>query len=356
VTTLLQRGGTEMKRKLLAEELNSRGYEIVVICLGRPAPVGEELSQLGFAVRYLGGPPFYGVRALMNLAKALRSVQPDVVHSSSVEANVLCAVACRFIRHTRHVAEEVGVPLDRSRLARIVDGLALRSASSVIADSPQVKAYLVNTEHVCPTSVLVYPPVADLRRFGTAEAARDRDLVVSVGRLDHAKGHDILLRAVALLTPRHSSLRVRLFGSGPEAENLLRLAQDLGVSANVDFCGEVTDVAPHLATPGCFVLPSRTEGSPVALVEALAAGCAVVATRVGGVTEIVESGSNGFLVPPEDPKALAEAMGTVLTMSAGDYESLSRAARQSVRTFTPDAFAGTAVLAYEAVLGGRRQI
>lgn len=131
---------------------------------------------------------------------------------------------------------------------------------------------------------------------------------VSVGHLRWEKGHDVLLKAFVEVLGQESRLRLRIVGEGRRRPSLERLASDLGVADAVEFTGAVRDVWPHYAEAGVAVVPSRTEPQGIVVLEALASGCPLVATRVGGIPEMVEDGRTARLVPPEDPSALAAGM------------------------------------------------
>ncbi len=135
------------------------------------------------------------------------------------------------------------------------------------------------------------------------------------GRLAGVKGVPVLLRALAVLAPRHPDLRLRLIGDGPERTALETLATELGLAERCEFLGyrSQSEVAEALTTADIFVLPSFAEGVPVVLMEAMAAQLPVVTTCIAGVPELVEHGTSGLLVPPGEVDALAEALDTLLT-------------------------------------------
>jgi glycosyltransferase involved in cell wall biosynthesis len=134
------------------------------------------------------------------------------------------------------------------------------------------------------------------------------EVIVTIGRLDPQKGYGCLLRAFRQVLGQREQARLLVIGAGPEAPELRALAEELGVAEKVIFAGERTD-GPLLASLArLYVQPSLFEGTPNALMEAMAAGVPVVATAVDGVPEIVTHGVSGWLVPPNEPAALAEAV------------------------------------------------
>jgi glycosyltransferase involved in cell wall biosynthesis len=150
-----------------------------------------------------------------------------------------------------------------------------------------------------------------------------------VARLSPEKDIESLLKATALAAREDADLRLEVAGDGPCMAELRRAAAGFGIDGRVRFLGEVRDVPALLARAGLFVLPSRTEGVSLTLLEAMASGLAVVATRVGGTPEVVAHGETGLLVPPGDPAALAAAV-LRLRRDAFERERMGRAGRLRV--------------------------
>jgi glycosyltransferase involved in cell wall biosynthesis len=169
-----------------------------------------------------------------------------------------------------------------------------------------------------------------------------RPVIGTVGRLEDRKGHEQLLLALRTMSTRANGRRPQglIVGDGPLRDPLRARARELGIADDVQFTGTVTDVRPHLAAMDVFVLPSWAEGMSNALMEAMAAGRPVVATAVGGNSEVVADGRTGVLVPPGDPDAIAEAVSSLLGEPAQASE-LGAAAR----TFVTDRFGARARVA-----------
>jgi glycosyltransferase involved in cell wall biosynthesis len=144
--------------------------------------------------------------------------------------------------------------------------------------------------------------------FAQWDISANAFVVTCVANLREVKGHRYLLQAVALLGQRMPRLKLLLIGTGELHKELEQLARELGVRDRVIFAGRRHDVPNCLAASDLFVLPSLSEGTPLCILEAMRAGLPVVATAVGGIPEIVETGRSAFLVPPGNPQALAEAI------------------------------------------------
>jgi len=167
-------------------------------------------------------------------------------------------------------------------------------------------------------------------------------VVGTVGRLEERKGHEHFLRAARAMLAAANGLRpqVVIVGDGPLRGRLARQAGELGVAESVRFTGAVEDVRVPLAAMDVFVLPSRAEGMSNALLEAMAAGLPVVATAVGGTSEVLDAGRTGLLVPPDDASALA-------TEILGLLEDPARATRlgRAAQGHVAEAFSAPAMVA-----------
>jgi glycosyltransferase involved in cell wall biosynthesis len=190
----------------------------------------------------------------------------------------------------------------------------------------------------------VIPNAVDVARF-TPDATVTRAVVrqqlgisagtflwLAVGSLEPQKDHATLLRAVATLRGRYPRLRLAVAGHGPLGRALGRLAEELGLADRVAWLGLRHDVPALLAACDAFVLTSRWEGSPNALLEALVSGVPVVATALGGVRDLVEDGRSGFLATPGDVAAVAGAMERVLSLDQEARQHLGRRGRDAIRT------------------------
>ena len=139
--------------------------------------------------------------------------------------------------------------------------------------------------------------------------------IVCIARLFPSKGQDVLIRAVALLQDKHPELRIEFIGDGPARDTYTQLARDLGVTARCVFTGNLAhdEVRRRMRSATATILPSRSDNCPLVTIESLAVGTPVIGSRVGGIPEVVRDGIDGFLVPADDPQALAAKVYLVLT-------------------------------------------
>jgi glycosyltransferase involved in cell wall biosynthesis len=185
---------------------------------------------------------------------------------------------------------------------------------------------------VDPKRLAVLPPGVDTGSVPDVRRTR-KPCIVCVGRLEHVKGHDVLLKAFAdfVCLERFSAWRLLLVGCGRRRRQLARLARDLDLGERCLFVGE----SPHdevwrlLCTASLFVLPSRAEAMPLSLIEAMKCGVPCIATAVGGVPEVIRHGDTGWLIAPDDRPALARAF-VELASDAVRASALGEAGRRSV--------------------------
>ncbi len=205
-----------------------------------------------------------------------------------------------------------------------------RAAAAVVTVS-RANASALAQRHGVPHSVIrVIPCGVDTDRFSPGGAGREEGLIASVLRLHPDKGPDILLRAASELMARGVVFRLEIIGDGDMRQELQRgLAGPLGSVVTLAGPADEDGVVRTLRRASLFVLPSRTEGWGIAAAEAMSCGRAVVASGVGGLPELLDSGRLGVLVPPEDPVALATAMAALLTDPARAL-SLGEAARAHI--------------------------
>jgi len=225
-----------------------------------------------------------------------------------------------------------------------------RGARAIICVGSKLAADVVAELGLDASRVVVIPNTYDVVRFQHVSRTRQSFVrILSVGRLSHEKGHDVLLHAFAKLVNGGAAARLTFVGDGPERDTLEALTRELGLEASVEFKGVVLDaaLAAEMTAADLFVLPSRSEGFGVALIEALATGLPVVATRSGGPQDIVQSG-DGLLVEADDVDALAAGLERVVK-TLDEFDSRSIADRAASR-FSPEAVSAMLVAVYDAAL------
>jgi glycosyltransferase involved in cell wall biosynthesis len=363
VTSGLFPGGAERNIVSVLPHLSRRGTEVALCTLTtrRDGPLAEEFARSGLRRFDLGARRLLDPAALARLVRLVRAARVDLLHAHDQDGNLIAAAAGaltgRPVVMSRHVLFEPA-PTRRSRArARLVIGALTHRADLVVAVSEAVRASLVATG--VPDRRIRTVPNGILQGAFTGDAATaaaraalgwdDAPVVLMPAVLRPGKGHDTLFAAAAQVRSRVPGVRFVLAGDGPERAAL----QAAGTPAGAEFLGHRDDVPRLMEASDVVVLPSLAEGLPTVLIEAALAARPVVASRVGGVPEIVADGSTGVLVPPGDPAALAGALVRVLTDPAGARAMGARARTDAVERFSLPHQAAALEAVYDEVLGPR---
>ena len=313
-------GGAEQVVAHLARGFQRAGTRnIVVVPPSGEGWLGRQLEDSGVIVEWLDLSGRASLRHVRELSRLLRRYDVAVAHSHEFAMGVFGTWASRRIG-AGHVLTMHGGRYYAERLRR---RLALRASGSAsgcfVAVSDSLRAHLSRDLwmrrariSVVPNGVAYQPPrEGTLRReLGLSDGHK---LGVSVGNLYAVKGHRFLVDAVAELAESHREVHVAIAGRGKEEAALREQAQQLGIADRVHLLGLRDDVNNVLASGDFFVLPSLSEGLPLALLEAMFAGLPIVATAVGDVASALADGAAGLLVPPRDAHALAEQVRLLLS-------------------------------------------
>jgi glycosyltransferase involved in cell wall biosynthesis len=317
VVTLAETGGAQTYVASLLPALVDQ-FQVVVAAHG-PGPLLESARIAGarvVALEHVRRPlsPWRDLRGLLELVVLLRRERPDILHANSSKAGVLGRLAAAltgvpiriFTVHgwafSAHTGLATALYRRAERAMRPLTTITICVAESERASGLAARACDPARTVVIRNGVDVGDPVA-------AHADRAAPLVLAVGRLQHPKDPFTLARALGLLRGKFTAM---LVGEGPDRPRLEAEIRRLGLEQAVVLAGDRSDVADVLAGADVFVLSSTSEGLPLSILEAMAAGLPVVASSVGGVPEAVEDGDTGLLVPPRDPARLAAALERLL--------------------------------------------
>jgi glycosyltransferase involved in cell wall biosynthesis len=357
--TLAEVGGAQTYVASLLPALAGR-FDVVVAAHG-PGPLRSAAAEAG--VRFVGLEhvrrsisPGRDVAGFVELVRLLRRERPDILHASSSKAGILGRLAALaagvpiriFTVHGWAFAAHSGLASSAYRWA---DRLARPLTTVTICVSENERAAGVRAGTCSAERTVVIRNAVPLDGAPRPRDDRARPLVLAVGRLKAPKDFLTLVRALALLRP--GSFDALIVGEGPDRPVLEGEARRLGLEDRVRFAGERHDVPDLLADADVFVLSSSSEGLPVSVLEAMAAELPVVASRVGGMPELVLDGVTGLLVEPGDPDELAAAIDRLV--ADGDLRrSLGVCGRAySESHFDPDSFARAHVNLYAEELARR---
>jgi len=312
-------GGTELNAVRTLEALDRQSFAVTVFHFHATGPLRARYEALGVPLIRLPIGPLYSPRTAMQgirFMRLLRREHIEVVHTHDLYTNIFAApwariAGCRVIASRRWLdaAPRPGLlPLNR---------WSYRFAHRVVANSALAARLLVSKERVPGRRVVELPNFLEERAFRTvspeARITRRRDwgvpaaafVIGTVARLAPVKNHEMLIRALPRLA---ADVHLVLIGDGPSRTGLADLARMLSVAERVHFVGQLVETTNLHQFFDASVLCSRSEGFPNSIIEALAVGCPVIATPVGGIPEVIVDRRTGLLVPPDDPEALATAV------------------------------------------------
>ena len=363
-------GGPALHVSYLSRDLDQFGYRTTLVA-GR---VGAGESSMEYVPEELGVAPIYlpelqreispllDVAAVRQVRALIRELRPHILHTHTAKAGAVGRAAAALsgaarppvVVHTfhGHVLRGYFNPMQTAAFLQIERRLAAVS-DALVAVSPEVRDDLVRLGVAPAERITVVRLGLDLdQRVDAAPEARaqiraelgiseDAFVVGWLGRMTEIKRADDLLRAFAELRSRRGDAELVLVGDGPLAPSLRGLANDLGVARHTHFVGFRSDVARLYAATDVVALSSANEGTPVTLIEALAASRPVVSTDVGGVADVVSDGHSGFLVPAGNTAALAERLATLaddpeLRLRFGAFGSADVRARYTVPRLVED--------------------
>ncbi|MHB8067759.1 MAG: glycosyltransferase [Desulfobaccales bacterium] len=333
-------GGAEIMVADIAAGLDPGRFEVITACLGEPGPMGEELRRGGKRVISLGlDVKRTGTFSLVRrVRKLLQEIRPDILHTHLYHANLYGRIAALGLGLPGVVATVHNI-YSRVKLHRcLANNLLARLGGYVLVFSPQVLSDVQRYDRVPEARLRMLTPGVRLEEPNSGETKEEvrRSLGVSgfclgnVARLEEQKGHDDLLLALAQVRGEIPDLTVLLVGEGARQAHLQALTRELGLQDVVRFLGTRRDIPRILRALDVFVMPSRWEGIPLTLLEAMGYGLPVISTRVGRAPEIVRDGENGRLARVAEPKALAGAI-LELYREPRKREQWGEQARRTVR-------------------------
>ena len=358
VIARLNMGGPALHVSYLTAGLRKRGY-VTTLVAGSLARGEESMSfvaeELGVQVISIAElhreiSPLRDALAVVRLARLIRLQRPQILHTHTAKAGAIGRLAALLAGDARppiivhtfhgHVLRGYFGPW-QTAFFRLLERRLAEVATVLIAVSPEVRDDLVALG-VAPAEKFVVIRLGieleqrvDPGQDGRVETRRmlgippERFVVGWIGRMTGVKRTDDVLLAVKRLREREVDAALCMVGDGPDRELVERRASELGIVRHCFFLGYQEDVAPFYAAFDAMVLPSGNEGTPVSAIEALASGRPVVATRVGGVPDVVRDGEDGFLVERGDIEQLAERLA-LLARDPELREQMGRAGRERV--------------------------
>ena len=322
VITGLDVGGAELQLLARARLERASGLDVSVCSLTKGGVLAKEFADAGIRVIELDSRHLLDPRVILPLAKLLRDDSFDVVHAHLFRARLWSIPLARLLRvplviQTEHALTRHSFEARRhNSLNRIAGAILGRLSRSTIAISEDT-ARALHTQHHLPTPrIALIPNGIDFASTETEKRPEPVVDVVAIGRLHHLKGFTDLLDAIAILHRRGITATLEIAGAGPSEAMLRQKTSQLSLDSFIRLVGQVRNPIEFIRRGRVFAMPSLSEGFGIAALEAMAAGVPVVATKVGGLPEIVINEKTGLLVRPGDPTQLADSIERVLRDSS----------------------------------------
>lgn len=361
----LHTGGAERHVTTLAPKLDPDRFEPSVICIGEQGELFAALPKAGVKSTALNlGGKRNAIRALCQLISRMRSDRPDIVVMRGYNAEILGRIASIIAGVGRNVVwvHSATNIQPRSRLRALADRLLIHWTSSYFGVAEAQRPYIVDGLHCPDHKVRIIHNGVELALF---DVRCDRGILTQFGidaeqpvvgiiaSLRDEKDHPTLLRAARAVLDDVPEAQFLIVGDGPTRSELEALSFELGIADNVHFAGARKDIPQLLSAIDVFTLSSVTEAFPMSVLEAMACARPVVCTDVGGVSEVVENGVSGFLVPPSNPAQLAARL-TGLLSRPDLMKRMGEAGRRRIEAdYSLDRSVQETELAFEEIMDGR---
>ncbi|MFQ5822508.1 MAG: glycosyltransferase [bacterium] len=350
----LAAGGGELKLLELLKNLGPQKYNIVIASVGQGGVLEQDFRQLGYPLFIFNKKHRFDVTLIWQLVKLIKRYKVDIVMTTLFYADVIGAIAAWLARVNAVISWEV-FTAPQQRRHSLVYRIVQRNFTKVVSVSEAIARIVINERGVPAEKVVTIHYGVDTEKYKINHHLNKRAelgigekeiILGTVARLTEQKGHRYLIEAAPDIIAKFPNVRFVFVGGGPLEYELKRQIQDLGIKNYIIFLGVRKDVVELLNTFDVFVLPSLYEGLPNVVLEAMACGKPIVATSVDGTPEAVIHGETGYLVEPQNPTGLSEAVINLLNQPdqiilfgensrrrAENYFSLNRQIKQFKNLF-----------------------
>ena len=344
-------GGAETMCENLTYALKNQGQEVTVVSLyNQQTPISRRMEEAGVRILYLDKKLGMDVSMVSKLAKIMKAEKPDVVHTHlDVIKYAVAAARLAGIKKCIHTVHNVADKEAEGRVQKIINTTYFKLGwSTPVALSPEVQKTVVSFYGLKEQQVPVIYNGVDISRCLPKESycAEESLKLVHIGRFNEQKNHKGLLDAFALFLRQYPTAQLWLLGDGELREETETHARNLGIGGSVRFMGSQNNVYPYLHDGDIFLLPSRYEGMPMTIIEAMGTGLPIVATAVGGVPDMITHGQSGLLTD-DRPEAVCEALAS-LAADESLRKQLGQKARQESVRFSADNMAKCYLKEYES--------
>lgn len=358
--------GAEVQLKVLLSKLVRRAEINLSVILFNEGRLEKEIDALGIPVRVFPESRWGSAKIFLELVREFKKSNMRIIHTHKYKDTILAAPAAKLcgIPHVVRTVHGLSEPFEglqafKMNLYEAIERTVHRyCVDSIIGVSSQIERKYKAEGEVSRVTCIRNGIDLEGKSVQTDRWRTRKDLGVdsgtcligTVGRLTPVKGIPYLLQAARILLRQGANVKVLVVGDGSIRQDLMTQTRDLGVSENIVFLGHREDTEELLQAVDIFVLPSLSEGIPMALLEAMAASRAVVASRVGGIPEIVEDGFEGFLVEPMDVDSLAERCRRLIESPDVARKMGEQARKRVERDFSATAMADRVASVYKELV------
>lgn len=341
IIPMFKLAGAETMCENLCYALRSQGCNVIAVSLyTEHTPITDRLERAGIRVEYLEKKKGFDFSTIVKLYRLIEKEKPEVVHTHIYAARyalpvaVFCGIPSKI--HTVHnVAQQ-----EQAKAGKIVNKFLFRHCGVVpVALSEEVKKTVEEVYEIPTQQIPVVFNGIDLSKCQVKDdyAKKENFKILHIGRFMDVKNHGLILRSFAQFVKQHPDAKLQLLGEGELREEMEQLAKRLQIESSVEFAGLQSNVYPWLHNADVFILPSKFEGMPMTLIEAMGTGLPIIASAVGGVPDMLTDGKNALLIRPESTE-LCKALEK-LYKAADVRKQLGTEAKEKSVAFSNDSMA-----------------
>lgn len=349
IIPMFKLAGAETMCENLCYALRDQGCKVIAVSLyTEHTPITDRLEHTGIRVEYLEKKKGFDFSTIVKLYRLIKKEKPEVVHTHIYAARyalpvaVFCGIPSKI--HTVHnVAQQ-----EQAKAGKIVNKFLFRHCGVVpVALSEEVKKTVEAVYGIPEQKIPVVFNGINLSKCQVKEdyTKKKEFIIIHIGRFMDVKNHGLILRSFAKFVKQHPDAKLQLLGEGELREKMEQLAKSLQIDGSVEFAGLQSNVYPWLHNADVFILPSKFEGMPMTLIEAMGTGLPIIASDVGGVPDMLTDGKDALLIKPSIEKLLY-AMN-VLYDDASMRKQLGKNAREKSKLFSAETMAQKYIAIYK---------
>ncbi|MFH1661875.1 MAG: glycosyltransferase [Candidatus Falkowbacteria bacterium] len=330
--TGLKTGGAEIILKNLVKKLDKQKFDLVVVSITPIGEIGQDMLKDGIKVLSLKVKRKWNFLMILRLSKIIKQEKPIILHAHLFHANLLGRIINLFYKDIINISTIHSIDFGgnfREWLIKITD----RFCDTTVVVSQKVSDMMLKKKIVLKNKIKTIYNGVDLNFFysqNNSKKHQNYPMLLSAGRLVQAKGYTFLIKAIKILKTKYPKMLLTVLGEGEERKKLEQQIKSLNLEKNILLLGNKNNIIDYLKIDSIFISSSLSEGLGMSIIEAMACGLLTVATKVGGVPEIIEDKKSGFLAEPGNVENLVNKIDYVINLSKDKKQEISKNARQVV--------------------------